>query len=142
MDKASVLGDAIKYLKQLQEKVKSLEEEQAKTKSVESVMIVKKCQVVFGDNHDDECEDHNDHCNTCSSDSDEQVQPLPEIEARLFERSVLIRIHCEKSKGVLDKAIALIETLHLTITNSSALTFGTCALDITIIAQVFIYIFN
>ncbi|KAF7843064.1 nicotiana tabacum ORF protein [Senna tora] len=37
MDKASVLGDAIKYLKQLQEKVKSLEEEEAKGKRKECV---------------------------------------------------------------------------------------------------------
>nr|CAD1822383.1 unnamed protein product [Ananas comosus var. bracteatus] len=41
MDKASVLGDAIKYLKQLQEKVDTLEEQAAK-RTVESAVLVKK----------------------------------------------------------------------------------------------------
>ncbi|KAK1383299.1 hypothetical protein POM88_021034 [Heracleum sosnowskyi] len=41
MDKASVLGDAIKYLKQLQEKVKTLEE-QTRRKSTESVALANK----------------------------------------------------------------------------------------------------
>ncbi|KAK1405186.1 hypothetical protein POM88_004791 [Heracleum sosnowskyi] len=41
MDKASVLGDAIKYLKQFQEKVKTLEE-QTRRKSTESVVLANK----------------------------------------------------------------------------------------------------
>ncbi|KAK1382412.1 hypothetical protein POM88_020147 [Heracleum sosnowskyi] len=41
MDKASVLGDAIKYLKQFQEKVKTLEE-QTRRKSTESVALANK----------------------------------------------------------------------------------------------------
>ncbi|EEF44055.1 DNA binding protein, putative [Ricinus communis] len=126
MDKASVLGDAIKYLKQLQERVKTLEE-QTKKKTMESVVIVKKSRLVFGE------ED--------TSSSDESFskgpfdEPLPEIEARICDKHVLIRIHCEKRKGVLEKTIAEIEKLHLSVTNSSVLTFGSSALDVTIIAQ-------
>ncbi|KAK1394661.1 Transcription factor bHLH25 [Heracleum sosnowskyi] len=41
MDKASVLGDAIKYLKQFQEKVKTVEE-QTRRKSTESVALANK----------------------------------------------------------------------------------------------------
>lgn len=48
MDKASVLGDAIKYLKHLQERVKTLEEQAAK-KTMESVVFVKKSQVYVDD---------------------------------------------------------------------------------------------
>ncbi|OAY39385.1 transcription factor bHLH25 isoform X1 [Manihot esculenta] len=126
MDKASVLGDAIKYLKQLQERVKTLEEE-TKEKIIESVVIVKKSHLLF-------CEDE-------SSFSDESLskvfvnKPLPEIEARICDKQVLIRIHCEKKKGVLKKTVAEIEKLHLTVVNSSVLTFGSFALDVTIIAQ-------
>ncbi|KAF2296492.1 hypothetical protein GH714_040453 [Hevea brasiliensis] len=125
MDKASVLGDAIKYLKQLQDRVQTLEE-QTKKKAMESVVIVKKSQLF--------CEDE-------SSSSDETFskgpvdEPLPEIEARICDKEVLIRIHCEKRKGVLEKTIAEIEKLHLSVVNSSVLTFGSSALDVTIIAE-------
>ncbi|XAR73025.1 hypothetical protein NMG60_11019873 [Bertholletia excelsa] len=125
MDKASVLGDAIKYLKQLQERVKTLEE-QARKKSVESVVFLKKYEIqADGEN----------------SSSDENFssgpyeEPLPEIEARFCDKSVLIRIHCERRKGVLEKTVAEIEKLHLSIVNSSVLAFGSAALDITIIAE-------
>ncbi|XP_023531990.1 transcription factor bHLH25-like [Cucurbita pepo subsp. pepo] len=118
MDKASVLGDAIKYLKQLQEKVKILEE-QTRRKDIESVVFVKKSRV-FGDG------------NNTSKTEDE---PLPEIEARSCDKNILIRIHCVKNKDVIEKTIAEIEKLHLTIVNSSFMSFGNLALDITIIAQ-------
>ncbi|KAK6945896.1 Myc-type, basic helix-loop-helix (bHLH) domain [Dillenia turbinata] len=120
MDKASVLGDAIKYLKQLQEHVKTLEE-QTKMRKMESTVFVKKSQLLFdGDKN---------------SPADPLDQPLPEIEARFCDKEVLIRIHCVKGKGVMEKIIAEIEKLHLTIVNSSVMTFGSSVLDITIIAQ-------
>jgi UTP:GlnB (protein PII) uridylyltransferase len=126
MDKASVLGDAIKYLKQLQERVTTLEE-QTKKKNMESVVFVKKTQL-FADG-DNSSSDKN-------SSSDPLDEPLPEIEARFCEKNVLIRIHCEKKKGLLEKSVTEIEKLHLTVINSSVMTFGSSALDITIIAQV------
>lgn len=126
MDKASVLGDAIKYLKQLQERVKTLEE-QTKKKNMESVVFVKKSRL-FTDG-DNSTSDKN-------SSSDPLDEPLPEIEARFCDKNVLIRIHCEKRKGLLEKSVTEIEKLHLTVINSSVMTFGSSALDITIIAQV------
>lgn len=127
MDKASVLSDAIKYLKQLQERVKALEE-QTKKKNIESVVFVKKSQLLDGDN--------------CVSgenfSSDPLEEHLPEIEARFCDKNVLIRIHCEKREGALEKSVTEIEKLHLSIINSSVMTFGSCALDITIIAQVIV----
>ncbi|KAE9599320.1 hypothetical protein Lal_00044113 [Lupinus albus] len=120
MDKASVLGDAIKYLKQMQEKVNSLEEEKNRKKTVESVVFVKKSILSNTDDLD------------TGGSFDEA---LPEIEARVWERNVLIRVHCEKKKGVIEKTISEIEKLHLKIINTSALAFGSFVLDITIIAQ-------
>ncbi|XP_059313848.1 transcription factor bHLH18-like [Lycium ferocissimum] len=127
MDKASVLGDAIKYLKQLQEKVKTLEE-QTKKKAVESVVFIKKYEL-YGDG-ENSSSDENYSSATLPVD-----EPLPEIEARISERDVLIRIHCEKKKGIVDKTVAEMEKLHLSVINTCALSFGTSALDITIIAQ-------
>lgn len=104
-------------------------EEQTKKRNIESVVFVKKSQL-FVDGHGD---------NSISGknfSSDPLDEHLPEIEARFCDKNVLIKIHCEKRKGVLKKSIAEIEMRHLTVTNSSAITFGSSALDITIIAQV------
>ncbi|OMO75327.1 hypothetical protein CCACVL1_16217 [Corchorus capsularis] len=122
MDKASVLGDAIKYLKQLQEKVKTLEEKTRKRTMESAVVFVKKSRLIAeGDDF--------------SSDGNYFNEPLPEIEARFCDKSVLIRIHCEKRKGLAEKIVSEIEKTHLTVLNSNVITFGNYALDITIVAQ-------
>lgn len=126
MDKASVLGDTIKYLKQLQEKVTTLEEQTSK-KTMESVVFVNKSRLF--------CDGDNSICSDGDSSNCPSNEPLPEIEARFCDKNVLIRVHCEKRKGVFEKTVSEIEKLHLTIINSSVMTFGTSALDVTIIAQ-------
>ncbi|KAL7206190.1 hypothetical protein ACSBR2_018993 [Camellia fascicularis] len=126
MDKASVLGDAIKYLKQLEERVKTLEE-QVRKKPIESVVFVKKHEVC-GDGE--------------ISSSDENFsggpydEPLPQIEAKICDKDVLIRVHCKKRKGVLEKTVEEIEKLNLSVVNCSSMTFGSSVLDITIFAQI------
>uniref|UniRef100_A0A5B7BEH9 Putative transcription factor bHLH18-like n=1 Tax=Davidia involucrata TaxID=16924 RepID=A0A5B7BEH9_DAVIN len=121
MDKTSVLGEAIKYLKQLQERVKTLEEQSTK-QTMESVVFVKKSHLLLEDD-------------ACSSDAGGSNEPLPEIEARVCDKNVLLRIHCEKRKGLLVKVLAEIEKLNLSVINTSVSPFGTLALDITIIAE-------
>ncbi|KAL2241487.1 UNVERIFIED_CONTAM: Transcription factor bHLH25 [Sesamum indicum] len=122
MDTSSVLEDAIKYLKHLQERVKKLEE-QAKKKSVESAVFVRKSQIVAED----------------EGSSDEQSgsydeQPLPEIETRICDNRILIKVHCENQKGVLVNLLYKVESLNMTIFNTIATPFG-MALDVTIIAE-------
>ncbi|XP_077233999.1 transcription factor bHLH25-like [Tasmannia lanceolata] len=124
MDKASVLGDAIKYVKQLQERMKTLEDQTVK-KTVESVVFIKKSQLSADDDTSSSDENFDGY-------SDE---PLPEIEARVSEKNILIRIHCEKRKGTLVKALEEIEKLHLSVVNTSVMPFTNSALDITVIAQ-------
>ncbi|KZV23785.1 hypothetical protein F511_22449 [Dorcoceras hygrometricum] len=114
MDKASVLGDAIKYTKQLQERVKILEH-QTKIKSIESVVFVKKHL----------------HC----SDSIVLSETLPEIEARFSDNDVLINVQCERRNGLLERTVAEIERHHLTVVNSSAMSFGHSALYIVVMAK-------
>ncbi|XP_024027042.1 transcription factor bHLH18 [Morus notabilis] len=128
MDKASVLGDAIKYVKELQERMKTLEE-QNKKRTVESVVFVKKSQLMISSTDDDTSSSNDSH----DSHSDEVL--LPEIEARVSEKDVLIRIHCEKQKGFMVKMLSEIEKLHLSIVNTSVLPFGNSTFDITVIAQ-------
>ncbi|KAK8716569.1 hypothetical protein V6N13_043875 [Hibiscus sabdariffa] len=125
MDKASVLGDAIKYVKQLQERLKVLEE-QTKKRTVESVVFVKKSQL--------SAEDESSSCEE-NSEGQSSDAALPEIEAKVSDNDVLIRIHCDKQKGLVAKILSEIESLHLSIVNSSVLPFGSSTLDMTIIAQ-------
>lgn len=125
VDKASVLGDAIKYLKQLQEQVKTLEE-QVRNQSTESVVLVRRYELYADGENSSSGE------NSSGGPFDE---PLPEIEARFCDKNVLIKIHCERKKGVVEKTVTEIEKLHLSIINSSVMAFGTSALDITILAQ-------
>ncbi|XP_050292039.1 transcription factor bHLH25-like isoform X1 [Quercus robur] len=124
MDKASVLGEAINYVKELQERIK-LFEEQTKKRTVESVVFVKKSQL--------SADDDTSSCNENSDNYSDEA--LLEIEARISEKDVLIRIHCEKQKGAIVKILSEIEKLHLIVVNSSVLPFGNSTIDITIIAQ-------
>ncbi|MFS7920601.1 putative transcription factor bHLH family [Helianthus anomalus] len=124
MDKASVLGDAIKHMKTLQDKVKTLEEQIKKRPNTESVVFVKRYDVSA------------DIGETTSSSDDGPIhEQLPEIEARFVGNNVLIRIHCEKKAGVIEKILTEIEKLHLSVNNSSSMTFANYALDMTVIAQ-------
>ncbi|KAK8673051.1 hypothetical protein V6N13_111407 [Hibiscus sabdariffa] len=108
-DKASILGDAIKYMKQLQEKVATLEEQAAK-KMVESVILVKKTQIYA----DDETSSSDENFDTQSN------KPFPEIEARVSDKDVLL---------------TKVEKLHLSVVNTNVLPFGQATLDITIVTQ-------
>ena len=125
MDKASVLGDAVKYLKQLQERVKSLED-QIKETNVESVVFIMKPQLSAEDDTSS-CDENFDGC------SEDAVR---DIEARVSDKNVLIRIHCKKQKGFVAKILSEIEEHHLSVVNSCVLPFGKHAMDITVVAQV------
>jgi hypothetical protein len=132
MDKASVLGDAIKYLKQLQDKVQDLEAQSAK-KTVESAVIVKRSQL--SSNEDDDADNNSSY----DENFDNQVsisKGLPEIEAKMSDRTVLIKIHCGKRKGALVKVLAEIEALGLSITSTNVMPFTGSSIDITAMAQV------
>jgi hypothetical protein len=130
-DKASVLEDTIKYLKDLQDRVKTLEEQAAVKKTVESAVFVKKSHFSTEDNGSSLSDDET----TFDSKYYSTEKPLPEIEARVQDKDVLIRIHCEKRKGSTVKLLDEIEKLHLTVVSTSVLPFGSFTLDITIVAK-------
>ncbi|KAL3538159.1 hypothetical protein ACH5RR_001525 [Cinchona calisaya] len=122
MDKTSVLGDAIVYLEHLQERVNKIEEQAAK-QTIESVLLVKRSQQLLEDEGSSDEVDSPDE------------KPLPEIEVKVFNKNVLLRIQCEKHKGVLVKILSEVEKLNLAVISVSVAPFGSLALDITIIAE-------
>lgn len=113
-DKISILGDAINYIKQLEEKVKALEEQTSNKTAAMEVFKLK---------------------NEYSEES------FPEIEARFSNKEVLISIHCQKRKGILGKVVAEIDKFHLCVVNSTVMTYGDSAFNVTLIAQVYIIIY-
>ncbi|KAG6516819.1 hypothetical protein ZIOFF_027299 [Zingiber officinale] len=124
MDKASVLGDAIKHLKQLQEKVRSLEDQVAK-KSIESAVLLNKSTHLISNVNDDDA----------SFADESHGESLPQIEVRVCDKSILIKLQCENRKGALVRAISEIEKLHLSVVSTSVMVFSGSSLDITVMTQ-------
>ncbi|XP_014508404.1 transcription factor bHLH18 [Vigna radiata var. radiata] len=135
MDKVSVLVEAIRYVKELKEKVKVMEG-QRKRKSHEPVTCGKKSQVCAAADEDvSDTSSNSDEFGNSDDPSSKTNLLLPEVEARVSKKNVLIRILCEKEKAVLANIFREIEKLHLSVINSSALSFGSSVLDATIVAE-------
>lgn len=119
-------------------------EDQTSKKTVETVVFAKRSlssQIISTADHEDSVSlpDHRYHEMNLYSCSD---QPLPEIEARVLNKDVLIRIHCEKHKGIscnLANILGEIEKHHLTVVNSSVMPLGSFTIDITVVAQVILF---
>ncbi|XP_038970553.1 transcription factor bHLH25-like [Phoenix dactylifera] len=121
-DKASVLEEAAKYVKQLEARVKTIEDQTAK-RTVESVVLVRKSKLSAD-------------ADGSSSSGCPAEKPLPDIEAMLSEKTVLIRIHCKNHRGVLARLVSEIENVHLTVTNASVMPFPRSSIHITMTAKV------
>lgn len=129
MDKASVLGDAIKYMKELQERLKVLEE-QNKNRTIESVATENEPQLIYESVATDK-KPRVIH----DSWSDDGSESLSHVDARVLDKDVLMRILCQKQKGVLIKLLDEIQKLRLSVVNSTVLPFGG-SINITIVAKV------
>lgn len=115
MDKCYVLSEAVNYTKQLQKRIKELEN-QNKDNKANPAIFKWKSQV--------------------SSNKKKSSESLLEVEARVKEKEVLVRIHCEKQKNIVLKIHELLEKFNLTITSSSMLPYGASILVINICAKV------
>jgi hypothetical protein len=116
MDKATILSDAVRYVKEQQEKLKELEDRNVR--SADSVVLFKRPNIA-----------------TKPYGATTTGSSLPEIEARIAESTVMLKIHCEDGKGVLVKLLAEVEGLHLSITHINVIPFPSCTVNITIMAK-------
>uniref|UniRef100_A0A7C9E2U4 BHLH domain-containing protein n=1 Tax=Opuntia streptacantha TaxID=393608 RepID=A0A7C9E2U4_OPUST len=123
MDKSSILGEAVEYVKQLQERVEVLEADNAR--NVEESSLVE-----FEEDNISCCGDNNEEIHRSK-----QGQ-LPEIEARLCNENVVVRIQCERQVAILVKILSALEKLRLSIITVHAFPFGEKNSGITIITQV------
>ncbi|KAI9110310.1 hypothetical protein K1719_018752 [Acacia pycnantha] len=124
MDINTNLEKAIDYVSYLEERVRELEQKQSNNTSRK-----KAARGYNGNYYDDGASSSSWCCEEWCEAS------LPEVKARFSENEVLIIIHCEKQKGLMNKILPQLENLHLSVISSSVLPFGQFTLDITIVAQ-------
>ncbi|KAJ0963322.1 hypothetical protein J5N97_028444 [Dioscorea zingiberensis] len=116
IDKASLIGDAINYIRELEEKLKTLEDKKrASSNSVKSW---------------NSRPSPNENLTENSS-----SKSLPEIEVKMVGKNVLVKLHCLAGKGVLAKMLAEIEELHLVLRGVSSMPFTSSSLCVTVTAQ-------
>jgi len=120
-------------MKQLQERVIELENQNKRRKTDSRILIKKYSQVCSREEETTSCDETRSHIST---------PPLPQVEARVLEKEVLIGIHCHKQKDIVLKIMALLQNHHLSLASSSVLPFGSSTLKVTIIAQVIITYFS
>ncbi|XP_016186566.1 transcription factor bHLH18-like isoform X3 [Arachis ipaensis] len=132
IDKVTVLENAIKYVKDLKTRLTTLEQENnEKIKEIAeepSVIVLNKRSP-----HDNESDDESVIVDDASNHDSSSL--LHQVEARVSGQQVLIRIHCQKHKGILVKLLSEIQGHNLLVLNSSALPFGDSILDITVITR-------
>ncbi|XP_010316043.1 transcription factor bHLH18-like [Solanum lycopersicum] len=129
LDKATVLGDAIQYIKELEEQVKTLEEKNKKC-SEEPVIPPAKRPRLVSSCADSSSSDEISSVSTVCTD-----RSLPDIEVRASDGNILIRIYCKKQNGMMKEIFNEVEKLHLSIISCSVMPFGYNTSHITIIAQ-------
>lgn len=142
VDKASILRDTINYVKQLEQTLKSLESQNARN-TVESVVLFnnsKQCirntnDISQANNFIGNISKPSNSIENSNSGSSAENSRYPEIQVRLSARTVLVKIHCENTKGVLVKVLSEMEKLNLVVMNANAMPFIESFLDITVTAQ-------
>ncbi|KAM3298509.1 hypothetical protein ACQJBY_040128 [Aegilops geniculata] len=118
MNKATIIGDAVKHVRELQEKVNILENnnKHAATTTICSTVLVHKnipCLGGLTSNYGDGNVGQPSQLGTW----------LPEIKVQFSDKNVLVQIHCENTNGLLVRALAEVEVLRLAITHTSSMPF-------------------
>ncbi|XP_076912294.1 transcription factor bHLH18-like [Bidens hawaiensis] len=130
MDKATVLDDASKHIKNLQNRVKELEETSTSGKNIiqESTTSMSKSK-----SHGElEAYYFIDETNSLPCNSDYN----PGIKVRKIGSNVLVRIYCQRNSSIALKALSEMERLHFTVMCNSVLPVSDTDALITIIAQI------
>lgn len=132
MDKATILLDATRYLKELQEKLKDLEAGGSSGRSKETLVLVNHAAAARDDDDDD-----GSRLPASPAGTPTARKQLPEIEVRFSEseKSVVVRVHCENRKGVVVNVLTEVEELHLGSIHANIMPFTACTRIITITAK-------
>lgn len=118
LDKSSILGGAIKYIKEI--------EEQKKRKYEESAVSSKRHRL--SSYVDSSSSDEN--FDSCS------LESPPKIEVRISEENVVFIIDCKEHEGIIEEISREINKLHLRVISTSSMPLGNNKLLITILAKV------
>ncbi|KAI3808498.1 hypothetical protein L1987_24449 [Smallanthus sonchifolius] len=130
MDKATVLEDASKYIKHLQNQVKELEETSNSVKNINQESTTSIRKFMFHGVHELYASSF-DETNSVPS----NAAYNPGIKVRILGHNVLVKIYCQRNSLIALKALTEIQRLHFTVICNSLLPIsGTTAL-ITVIAQ-------
>ncbi|KAG2546930.1 hypothetical protein PVAP13_9KG057800 [Panicum virgatum] len=134
MDKATILSDATRHVKELQEKLKDVEAGASSGRSIETRLVLVKRPCLYAEAA--AADDDGSQRSASPGTPPAATKELPEIEVRFSEKNVMVRVHCEKSKGVAVKVLAEIEGLQLTVVHANVMLFSACTLIIAITAKV------
>ena len=134
MDKATILSDATRYVRELQEKLRALQKDGGGRGMQSAVIASKKPRIAAAADDD---EDGGAHPNAAGGGAAAtRNNALPEIEVRISEDNVvMVRIHCRDANGVVVRLLAEVEGLHLSITHTNVVQFSASVLIINIMAK-------
>ncbi|CAL4895788.1 unnamed protein product [Urochloa decumbens] len=123
MDKATILSDAAKYVKELQQRLKEMEEAEAAGRSVKKPR------------HGGAVAAPDENGSPSAASSGPPKPALPEIQARFSEKTVMVRVHCGDDKGAAVAVLGEVEELGLSIVHANVMPFSACTVIITITAK-------
>lgn len=134
MDKATILSDATRYVKELQEKLKAHQDGCGSNgrRNIESAALAKKRPRIITVSDD---EDGGSPSDVAAVPTTATVGALPEVEATISEGNVMVRIHCADVKGSLVRLLAEVEGLHLGIVHANAMPFSASTMIVNIMAK-------
>ncbi|KAL9241580.1 hypothetical protein vseg_015676 [Gypsophila vaccaria] len=134
VDKTTILEEAIKYLKQMHEKVKELEK--AASKQVVMVVKSKQLNVENDNNRSIVVKNVNGSINYSSGGGDgRESDTLSKIQVKVRRNTIMLTICCVKRKGVLAKIYDEVERCGMIVLNTGVVDFENTKLDISILAQ-------
>ncbi|KAH9613994.1 hypothetical protein KSS87_003753 [Heliosperma pusillum] len=134
MDKTTILSEAIKHMKQLKEKVEALEEVTSK-QNVQSMVMVKKSKMVVDNDNDYDDSSCILEDNYVLGGGNVISKSVPEIEAMVSYKTLILNLYCEKQKGILPKIFGEMEKHGIIVLHCTVESLGNSVDKHTIVGQ-------